>query len=134
MDIALAVLADGASIDRNTGTLSIFGIFDQITVGSFPAAHVGAHLVMVFATTPMDVGRHKTEIMFIDEDGNLGLSIEVDGDVAEFKKPDLPGRVNLVAALPPIPVQHAGLHLLDIRLDGRFAASVPLVVVTADAG
>ena len=54
MQVAFALFADAANLSQE-GKLNVLGVFDALQVGSLPAVHPRAHLVVHLKGTPTDV-------------------------------------------------------------------------------
>jgi hypothetical protein len=64
--VDFAVLADYALIDQQ-GKLSVLGIFQHVWVASFPAVHPRTHLVLRVRGRRTEIGEHRIQIRFIDD-------------------------------------------------------------------
>ena len=74
MEIALAALADYASISRE-GKLSVMGIFNSVASNSLPATISSAHLVISLELAAAEGEReHSVEIRCMDADGATTLT------------------------------------------------------------
>ena len=75
MEVPLAVLADAANVSVE-GKLNIFGIFNNISAGNFPALHPHMKLVVAFEADMAEADKVKeVEIKLSDSDGNDLLMI-----------------------------------------------------------
>ncbi|WP_420633759.1 DUF6941 family protein [Candidatus Palauibacter sp.] len=75
MEIALAALADYASISRE-GKLSVMGIFNGVATNELPARISAAHLVVSLELEAAEAEReHTVEIKCMDADGATAFAI-----------------------------------------------------------
>ena len=127
MTMQLAVLCDAAT-DYN-GKLNILGTFDTIFSQQFPACHPQCSVALRVAFTKMEEGNHTLKINFVDEDGQ---SIIQSPDIPPFEVV-LPGDAtfisrNIVLNIQQLKFETAGLYAIEIAVDGRHEASIPLSV------
>ena len=69
MQVAFALFADAANLSQE-GKLNVLGVFDALQVGSLPAVHPRAHLVVHLKGTTTDVGRHTVTLRWINPEGS----------------------------------------------------------------
>jgi hypothetical protein len=130
MDIQVATLCDSA-VDYN-GKLCVIGTFDQIFARQMPVVHPQCALALRICFKPGDEGNHKLGINFVDEDGQSVIRpFEPNMDVK------LPGEGifitrNIVLNLQGIKFEKKGLYEVQISIDDRPVASVPLRVALVD--
>lgn len=126
MTIQLAVLCDAAT-DYN-GKLNLLGTFDTIFAQQFPAAHPQCSVALRIAFTKMEEGNHTLKIDFVDEDGqsimqsvNMPVDVSLPGDATFLSR-------NIVLNIQQLKFAAAGLYAIEIAIDGRHEASIPLAV------
>ena len=126
MDIQVAVLCDAAN-DSN-GNLNLLGAFDSIYAGQFPAVHLKCAIVLRVVFSKHEEGAHKVRLNFVDDDGksimapiDLPLDIRL-GDDAVF------ATSNFIINMQQLKFDQAGSYSIDITIDGRPGASIPLAV------
>ena len=126
MTIQLAVLCDAATDYQ--GKLNILGTFDTIFSQQFPACHPQCSVALRIAFTKMEEGDHALKINLVDEDGRSimpGIDIPVEvvlpGDSTFISR-------NFVLNIQQIKFETAGLYAIEIAVDGRHEASIPLAV------
>jgi hypothetical protein len=131
MQVAFALFADAANLSQE-GKLNVLGVFDALQVGSLPAVHPRAHLVVHLKGTPTDVGRHSVTLRWISPNGSeLWTStgeLNVGQPPAGVTEMDLP----LIAQID-LPIDAAGAYRMTISLDDLESALVPVQVRTAAA-
>ena len=128
MQVAFAVFADAANLSQE-GKLNVLGVFDALQVGTLPAVHPRAHLVVHLKGSPADVGRHTVTLRWVNPSGNeLWTSsgeLNVGQPPAGVTEMDLP----LIAQID-LPIDAAGGYHMSVSLDERTSAEVPVQVRT----
>jgi len=131
MQVAFALFADAANLSQE-GKLNVLGVFDALQVGSLPAVHPRAHLVVHLKGTPTDVGRHTVTLRWINPQGSeLWTStgeLNVGQPPAGVMDMDLP----LIAQID-LPIDAAGAYRMTIALDDSPNGEVPVQVRAAAA-
>ena len=126
MTIQLAVLCDAAT-DYN-GKLSLLGTFDTIFTNQLPAFHPQCSVALRIIFNKIEEGSHKLKMNFVDEDGKFVMpSIDMPVDVA------IPGDAgfisrNFVVNIQQLKFEKPGIYSIDLAVDGRQEASIPLSV------
>ena len=126
MHVAFALFADAANLSQE-GKLNILGVFDALQVGTLPALHPRATLVVHLKGSPADVGNHRVSLQWLSPSGNelwssageLGIAAPPPG-VIEMDFP-------LVAHLD-LPLDVPGSYLMRVGLDGQTCAEIPIQV------
>jgi hypothetical protein len=129
MHVTFALFADAANLSQE-GKLNILGVFDALQVGSLPALHPRATLVVHLKGSADDAGNHRVALQWLSpsgqelwsSDGELGITAPPQG-VAEMDFP-------LIAQLD-LPLDVAGGYLMRVGLDGATHIEVPVQVRTA---
>jgi hypothetical protein len=127
MTIQIAVLCDAAA--DYSGKLNLLGTFDTIFSQQFPAAHPHCAVALRLSFEKSEEGRHQMGISLVDDDGKSIFpkplpSIPVDvvvGDSTFISR-------NFVLNFQGLTFERPGLYSVDISLDGRHEASIPLAV------
>jgi hypothetical protein len=126
MLVAFALFADAANLSQE-GKLNVMGVFDALQVGSVPAVHPRAHLVVHLKGTLSDVGRHTVTLRWINPKGSeLWTStgeLNVGQPPAGVSEMDLP----LIAQID-LPIDSGGPYRMTVSLDDRQSAEVPVQV------
>jgi len=126
MNVQIAVLCDAAT--DYGGKLNLLGTFDTIVTQQLPAVHPQCSVALRIVFSRVEEGQHKVKMNFVDEDGRPVMrSIDMPVEVA------LPTEVNFVARNFVINIQQLkfdkpGQYAIDIAIDGRQEASIPLHV------
>lgn len=129
MHVTFALFADAANLSQE-GKLNILGVFDALQVGSLPALHPRATLVVHLKGSPADAGSHRVLLQWMSptgtelwsSEGELGVQAPPSG-VTEMDFP-------LLAQLD-LPLDAAGRYVMRVRLDGVAHAEVPVQVRAA---
>src|ERR1041385_5617058 len=126
MLVAFALFADAANLSQE-GKLNVMGVFDALQVGSVPAVHPRAHLVVHLKGTLSDVGRHTVTLRGINPKGSdLWTStgeLNVGQPPAGVSEMALP----LIAQID-LPIDSGGPYRMTVSLDDRESAEVPVQV------
>ena len=132
MHVSFALFCDAANISRE-GKLNILGVFDAIQVGSLPAVHPRANLVLRLKGAAGDIGAHVLTMRWLNPRGDELWTSSGQLDVAA-PPPGTPGGgpgremdLPLIAALD-LPVDLPGEYTLTIALDDEAKTSVRLQV------
>ena len=126
MNIQVAVLCDAATDDN--GKLNLLGAFDTIYTQQLPAIHPQCSIALRVTFSNGDEGKHALQVNFVDADGR---------PIAKF--PPIPvevalpddmhfGTRNFIVNIQQLKFDNPGLYSIDILLDGRPQASIPLLV------
>lgn len=126
MNIHIAVLCDAAT-DYN-GKLNILGTFDTIITRQLPAVHPQCSIALRMAFNRVEEGSHKLRMNFVDEDGKLVMP-SIDIPVEVVVPSDLNFLVrNFVINIQQLKFDKPGQYAIDLAVDGRQEASIPLLV------
>ncbi len=129
MHVTFALFADAANVSQE-GKLNILGVFDALQVGSLPALHPRATLVVHLKGSPSDAGPHRVALQWMSpsgaelwsSDGELGVGQPPSG-VLDMDFP-------LIAQLD-LPLDMAGGYVMRVGLNGAMHAEIPLQVRSA---
>jgi len=127
MNVQVAVLCDAATQDGNS-KLNLLGAFDTILAAQLPAVQPQCAVALRATFTADDEGPHKLTLNLINADGrSIMPPIEIPLMIR------LPEDTHFLSLNFPINIQRlqfpaAGLYSVDIRLDGKSQASIPLQV------
>ena len=133
MEVQVAVLCDSAS--NYHGKLCILGTFDTLYTTQLPAVHPHCSIALRLVFRDEDAGDSKLRLRLIDEDGvnklpaDIGANIHVEmpADMYFLSK-------NLVFNLQQIAFDKTGQYSIDILLNDKMMARIPLQVVLRQAG
>ena len=132
MHVQIAVLCDAAT--DTGGKLSLLGAFDTIQTQQFPAFYPQCAIALRMQFNSVEEGLHKLRINFVNEDGKPIIpSMELEVPVAMPSDSHFVTR-NLIVNMNNTPFAKPGLYSVDIAVDGRQEASIPLLVRTIPQG
>ena len=127
MNVQVAVLCDAAVQDSNS-KLSLLGAFDTILASQLPAVQPQCAVALRATFAADDEGPHKLALNFINADGRsimppveIPLTVRLPEDTHFIS-------LNFVVSIQQLQFPAAGLYSVDIRLDGKSQASIPLQV------
>ncbi|MEA3188960.1 MAG: hypothetical protein QOD99_2790 [Chthoniobacter sp.] len=129
MELQVAALCDSAA--DYGGKLSLLGAFDTIVATQMPSIHPQCSVALRIVFRKEEEGAHGVRLNFVDEDGrSIVPPLETHFDV-EFAGDFFFTTRNLILNIQQLQFAAEGLYAVDISLDGRQAASIPLQVVLA---
>jgi hypothetical protein len=117
-----------AAVDYG-GKLSLLGAFDGIFAREAPVVHPQCAIALRLRVARSEEGKHEITINFIDADGHLVMP-SVRGGVDVRMPPNRDSvAVNLVLNIHQLRFTRFDDYAVDLSVDGRPEASLPLVVV-----
>ena len=126
MNIQVAVLCDAATNDNEK--LNLLGAFDTIYAQQLPAIHPQCSVALRLTFTPGDEGHHRVTLNFVNADGHaimapmdLPVSVTLPDDAHFLTR-------NFIVNIQQLKFNEPGMFSLDVLLDGRPHASIPLLV------
>jgi hypothetical protein len=126
MNIEILALCDAAT-DQH-GKLNILGAFDAIFVKDLPFTHPHCAVALRMRFQRIDWGKHKVNIHLIDSDGRFVVpSIDADINIQGQQDKDSLA-VNLVINLQNLKFEKYGQYAVNLAVDGRQQASIPLYI------
>ncbi|MDP6307094.1 MAG: hypothetical protein QGF29_04555 [Verrucomicrobiota bacterium] len=126
MDIQVAVLCDAATDYK--GKLNLLGTFNSVHARELPANYPQCSIVLRVVFKVVEEGSHKLRINFVDEDGKFVMpSIELPFEVNVAENDSFAYR-NFILNIQRLKFEKFGQHAVDIAIDGRQEASIPLEV------
>jgi hypothetical protein len=126
MNIQIAVVCDAAT-DTN-GKLNLLGAFDTIHTQQLPAVAAQCSIALRMTFYNSEEGMHALRLTFVDADGgNIMPGIDMP---AQVRIPDDGHFIttNFIVNIQQLIFEKPGLYSIDVSLDGRQEASIPLVV------
>lgn len=126
MQLEILTLCDAAADYQNK--LSLLGAFDTVTAPAFPAAHPQCAIAMRLRFTRIEEGSHALRIHVVDQDGAL-IMPSLDGQLSVTLGPvNETASVNFILGIQGLPLNQPGTYAVNLAIDGREEASVPLYV------
>jgi len=129
MQVAFALFADAANLSQE-GKLNIMGVFDALQVGSLPAVHPRAHLVVRLKGDVTDVGRHTVTLRWVNPQGNELWTSTGDLNVGQPPSGVMEMDLPLIAQID-LPIDAPGVYRMTVALDDRQSAEVMVQVRVA---
>ena len=110
------------------GKLNLLGTFNSIFTRDLPANYPQCSIVLRVVFKLVEEGSHKLRINFVDEDGKFVMpSIELPFEVKVPENDSFAYR-NFILNIQRLKFEKFGQHAVDIAIDGRQEASIPLEV------
>ena len=126
MKIELFAICDFAA--DYAGKLTVVGIFDCLNAHQVPVAHPNLSVAIKIRFEQIEQGEKQVRFSISDADGGTVLP-PIEMPIMANVPEDLPSAtVNLVLNIGGIKFAHFGEHSVDLALDGRYEASIPLFV------
>jgi len=126
MNIQVAVLCDAATDDN--GKLNLLGAFDTIFAPQLPAVHPQCSVALRVTFVSGDEGDRKLKLNFVNADGHSIMPpIEIPVSVALPEDAHFVTR-NFIVNIQGLRFPEAGLYSVDVRLDDKSKAGLPLWV------
>jgi hypothetical protein len=126
MNIQVAVLCDAATDDN--GKLNLLGAFDTIFAPQFPIVHPQCAVALRVTFVSGDEGNHKLKLNFVNADGK-SIMPAIDIPVAVTFPDDAHFLTrNFVVNIQGLKFPEAGVYSVDVRLDDKPRAAIPLWV------
>jgi hypothetical protein len=126
MEIQVAALCDSAA--DYDGKLCLLGAFDTIVTAALPAIHPQCSVALRISFRKEEEGLHAVSVFFVDEDGHSIIPpMETSFEVALPEELYFTTR-NLILNLQQLPFARGGTFSIDVSVDKRQLASIPLQV------
>ncbi len=129
MHISFAVFADGANLSQE-GKLNVLGVFDALAVTGFPSMHPRTHFVVRLKGNTEDTGAHTLTFSWVNPEGEVLWSSDGELNVAPGPNPAMEMDLPIIAVID-LPLNLAGIYMMQVSLDGDLTAEVPLHVSNA---
>ena len=126
MNVELFALCDAAA-DYN-GKLSILGAFDAIWARTVPAVHPQCAVALRMRFSKIEEGNHKVRILIVDADGQEVVKpFETSANI-KYRENINSIAANMILNLHGIKFPGFGEYSIDLTVDGKHEASLPLYV------
>ena len=127
MQVEIFSLCDAATAD--TGKLNILGAFDTIWATNTPAVHPQCSIALRIRFENIERGEHRVTVNFVDLDGRHIIP-PANGTInINFPDQQRSGSANLILNIQMLQLQRFGEYAIDLAIDGRREASLPLFVM-----
>ena len=127
MNIEVFSLCDAATVDV-AGKLNVLGAFDTIWTGNMPAVYPQCAIALRVRFQGIERGEHRVAVNFVNVDGKH-IVPGANGTISiNFPDEQRSGSANLVLNLQMLKLEGYGEYSIDLAVDGRSTASLPLFV------
>ncbi len=127
MNVEVFSLCDAATVDA-AGKLNVLGAFDTIWVPSMPAVYPQCSIALRIRFQNMERGEHRVSVNFVDLDGKHIIPTADGAIKIDFPDEQRSGSANLVLNLQMLKIVNYGEYSIDLAVDTRNEASLPLFV------
>lgn len=126
MRTEIFTICDAAT--EQQGKLNLLGSFDHLWSQQEPIEHAGCALALKMRFSKIEEGNHRVRITFGDEDGTL-IMPPIEADVAVRVAPgESTALAHLILNMQQLKLPKFGEYSIDLAVDGREEASLPLYV------
>ena len=130
MQVEILSLCDAATDYQ--GRLCILGAFDAIHARVFPATHPQCALALRLRFTQIEVGDHSIRLHLVNDDGGLVLP-PIDAKLTIALNPGFDSAsANMILAIQGLVLIAPGDYAVNLAVDGKQEASIPLYVRKQD--
>jgi hypothetical protein len=127
MHVEIFTLCDAATVDA-AGKLNILGSFDRLNAATEPIVHMHCALALKLRFERVEEGQKRFRLAFVDSDGKAVMS-PLDGTAeVRFQDNDSTSTVSMALGIQQLKLPQFGEYSIDLAIDGRHEASVPLFV------
>lgn len=127
MKVEIFTLCDAATADSG-GKLNILGSFDRINVAETPVTHPLCALAIKLRFERLEEGQKRIGISFVDSDGTAVMPTLDAGTQVGFPPGEHTVTACLVLQIQQLKLPRFGEYSIDLAVDGRHEASIPLFV------
>ncbi len=127
MNIEAFLLCDAATDQQ--GKLNVLGAFDNIYARQVPAKHPACAVASRIRFERIEQGEHSIRIDIIDFDGK-SIGPKLDGKISVKVADNVDSSVvNIILNIQGLELKNFGQYRIDLAIDGRIEASLPLRIV-----
>ena len=126
MRTEIFTLCDAAT--EQQGKMNLLGSFDHIFAKQEPIAHPFSAIAIKLRFSKIEEGNHKIKITFGDEDGNLVMPAIEAPAIFRVAQGETTAVAHLILNLQQMKLPKFGEYSIDLAIDGRAEASLPLYV------
>ena len=126
MNVEIFALCDAAT--HSMGKLNILGTFDSIFTRQIPATHPQCAVAIRIRFTRIEKGNHKIKLGIVDQDGRPAITSLDAGMQVSFPDELASHAFNLVLNIQGLKFEKYGEYSVDLAVDGRQEASLPLMI------
>lgn len=126
MKVELFAMCDAAT--DSGGKLNILGVYDTIGSVKTPFQHSRCAIVLKIRFERIERGEHKLKLNIVDQDGKLVVpSLEAPLRI-HFPDSNSSATAQMILDLQNLKFERFGEFSIDLAMDGRQEASIPLFV------
>jgi hypothetical protein len=130
MRVEIFTLCDAATTDA-AGKLNILGSFDQLGAREAPVTHPQCALALKLRFERLEEGSKRIRIAFVDSDGaSVMPTLDTTAQV-QFRPEASSATASLVLVIQQLKLPKFGEYSVDLAVDDRHEASIPLLVSRA---
>jgi hypothetical protein len=127
MKVEIFTLCDAATTDA-AGKLNILGSFDRLNANQTPVTHPQCALAIKLRFERLEEGQKRIQIAFVDSDGKSVMPTLNATTQVRFGPSDSNATAMLVLVIQQLKLPKFGDYSIDLAVDERHEASIPLVV------
>ena len=127
MKVEIFTLCDAATADAG-GKLNILGSFDRINAAQVPVTHALCALAIKLRFERLEEGQKRIRISFMDSDGATVMPTLDAATQVAFPPGEHTVTACLVLQIQQLKLPNYGEYSIDLGVDGRHEASIPLFV------
>jgi hypothetical protein len=133
MRVELLALCDAAT--THAGKLNMLGVFDTIYAREIPVAHPTCAIAIRLRWERIEANeQHRIRLQFVDEDGHEVMPTW-EGAIQVQSLPERSSvATDMTLNLQRIQFNAYGQYAIDLAIDGRLEASLPLYVLPMPVG
>ncbi len=126
MTIEIFTLCDAATVSG--GKLNVLGAFDSIYATQMPVTHAQCAIAVRMRFTRIEEGDHRIKLNVVNEDGQPVMP-SLDGKMGvKFGAEDESAVANFIINIHQLKLEKLGQYSIDLAINGRHEASLPLTV------
>lgn len=127
MNIEVFSLCDAATVDV-AGKLNVLGAFDMIWSAKMPTVYPQCAIALRIRFDSIERGEHRVAVNFVDLDGKHIIP-GANGTInINFANEQRSGSANLVFNIQMLKLEKFGEYSIDLAVDSKKEASLPLFV------
>ncbi len=130
MRVEIFTLCDAATTDA-AGKLNILGSFDRLNAREAPVTHPQCALAIKLRFERLEEGQKRIRIAFVDSDGASVMPTLDATTQVQFRPDDSSATASLVLVIQQLKLPRFGEYSIDLAVDDRHEASIPLLVFRA---
>jgi len=119
-------LCDAATTE--TGKLNILGAFDSLWAAKIPVVHPQCAIALRIRFDNIEKGEHKIVVNLVDLDGKNIIPSATGAMNINIPEGQRSASANLILNIQMLKIEKAGEYSINLAIDGRTTASLPLFV------